>query len=204
MTEPGRGFSLEKLFAGLAAAAGWSLLALAFIVSAEIILRKFFAFSLQGADEIGGYILAIASAVGFSYCLASRAHIRIDIIVAHVPIRARVVLDLVAFVFLNIFVWSLIWRASVVALQSYEFSAIAATPLATPLIIPQILWCLALLLFGVLALGRLVVSVVRLSTGRWESALIELGSSALERELEHELAASKARVSDGEANTGSG
>ena len=206
MSEPGSRFSLEKPFALLAAVAGWALLFLAFLVSAEIFLRKFFAFSLQGADEIGGYILAITSAVGFSYALVSRAHIRIDIIAARLPVRPRAILDVIGFVFLNLYLWLLIWRAFVQAWQSYDFGAIALTPLKTPLVVPQLMWAIALLLFGMVALGFLVVSVVRLCKGRWEDALIELGTSALEVELEHELADTRARVrrDDGTANPETG
>ena len=38
----------------------------------EMVTRKLFNFSLQGVDEVGGYTLAVTSALGFSYTLLAR------------------------------------------------------------------------------------------------------------------------------------
>ena len=76
------GEGLARGCSWLAVAAGWTLLALAILVTFETIVRKFFGFSIQGADEIGGYVLAISSSIGFCYALVMRAHIRIDLLLS--------------------------------------------------------------------------------------------------------------------------
>ena len=55
-----------------ALACGYLLLFLSFLVGFEVVARKLFGFSLQGVDEIGGYILAILATIGFSYTLLRR------------------------------------------------------------------------------------------------------------------------------------
>ena len=55
------------------------LIASAVYVSAEVLGRRFFGFSLGGANEMSSYALAIpSSAWAFSYAVYERAHIRID------------------------------------------------------------------------------------------------------------------------------
>ena len=57
----------------LALIAGYLLLGLALLVTAEILLRRFLNVSLQGGDEFGGYVLAILAAFGFSWWIMSIA-----------------------------------------------------------------------------------------------------------------------------------
>ena len=61
---------------------GLMLLASAVFVSAEVLARKFLAVSLDGANEMSGYAMAISSAWAFSYALYERAHIRIDAVIS--------------------------------------------------------------------------------------------------------------------------
>ena len=53
---------LERLLANLF---GLVFLGLSFLVTIETVLRKVLNFSLQGAAELGGYALAVGSAIGF-------------------------------------------------------------------------------------------------------------------------------------------
>ena len=45
---------------------GWWLVLFSLASCFEMVSRKLFQYSLQGVDEIGGYTLAITSAVGFA------------------------------------------------------------------------------------------------------------------------------------------
>ena len=54
-------------------ACGWWLIALSVATCVEMVGRKLFGFSLQGVDELGGYTLAVTSAIGFSYTLLLKA-----------------------------------------------------------------------------------------------------------------------------------
>ncbi len=50
----------------------------AVLIAVEVVLRKVFALSLGGADEISNYVLAVTSSWTFGYALLRKAHIRID------------------------------------------------------------------------------------------------------------------------------
>ena len=54
-------------------------MALSLLVAVETVVRKLFNFSLQGADELGGYALAVCATIAFSLALLGRTHIRVDV-----------------------------------------------------------------------------------------------------------------------------
>ena len=70
---------------------GLVLIAFALFVSAETVSRKVFNFSFQGADELGGYALAIGGALSFTIALLERGHIRIDLLHDKLGTRAQAV-----------------------------------------------------------------------------------------------------------------
>ena len=77
---------------------GYGVLILSFAITVEIVGRKFFGFSLQGIDDIGGYALAIVAAIGASYTMAMRGHTRIDVFLIRMPAFWQAVLNAVAMV----------------------------------------------------------------------------------------------------------
>ncbi|WP_210260140.1 TRAP transporter small permease subunit [Hongsoonwoonella zoysiae] len=83
-----------KHFASLASRLfGIALIALSVFVSIETIARKLFNFSFEGADELGGYVLAVGSSLAFVVALLDRAHIRIDVLHARFPKKLQAVMD---------------------------------------------------------------------------------------------------------------
>ncbi len=69
---------------------GLCLLASASLIVLDLSLRKLMGWSLGGADEIAGYVLAIVSAWAFPITLLRRSHIRVDVLYSHAP-SARLV-----------------------------------------------------------------------------------------------------------------
>ncbi|MEZ5722314.1 MAG: TRAP transporter small permease subunit [Paracoccaceae bacterium] len=59
---------------------GVALLFLSGFVALETMMRKLFNTSLQGADELGGYVLAFGASAAFVVALIDRAHVRIDVL----------------------------------------------------------------------------------------------------------------------------
>ncbi|MEZ5861967.1 MAG: hypothetical protein R3D28_23835 [Geminicoccaceae bacterium] len=55
---------------------GVMMLALSFAIAAETLLRKFFAYSFGGIDELGGYAVAIAGPLAFTVAAVEQAHIQ--------------------------------------------------------------------------------------------------------------------------------
>lgn len=184
---------IESAIGVLAAAAGWGLLGLSFLIVFESFARKFFGFSVQGADEIAGYILATATSIGFSYALVGRAHIRIDLVYRRVPLWLQVTLNFLAFAVLSGFATLLAWRAVAVALESAEMRALAPTLLRTPLMVPQGIWASFLVLFCAVSCSSLLAIVWLALSGRAKQAAFQFGITSVEEELADELTDAKRR-----------
>ena len=171
----------------LALLAGYSLLGLSFLVTAEILLRRFLNFSLQGGDEFGGYVLAIIAAFGFAYTLLERAHTRVEIIVERVSPGAQAWLNVVSswcIASMGIF---LAWRAGATLLESIEFNSLSGTPMMTPLWQPQVLWVIGLLFFALTSSAVAIHSTALLSSeSRRLNALY--GIKTLDEIIEEEAA----------------
>lgn len=136
----------------LALVAGWALLALSILVGFEVVARKLFTFSLRGVDEIGGYVLAATSTVGFIYALVQHGHIRVNVAFRYFGPRLQALLHLAAYATLAAFATLLAWRGASVLARSISLEAVAPTLLGTPLWIPQGAWMLGLILFAALAI----------------------------------------------------
>jgi TRAP-type C4-dicarboxylate transport system permease small subunit len=173
--------------------AGWALICLSLLIAFEVVARKFFAFSTQGADEIGGYVLAISSAAAFSYGVHTKAHIRIDVVLRHLPVKWRATFNVVAYATLTLFAVTLAWQASRVVLQSWQFSALAPTPLAIPLILPQGIWGLGILLFAVVCVVTTIRAVSGLLRGHWERVAREFSPTDVRDDVAEEIAAARRR-----------
>ena len=126
---------------------GLLFLLLGFAVAAETLMRKILNKSLQGVDELGGYILAVGAALSFAVALAGRAHIRIDIIHDRLPLFLRSTLDLTALLAMTVSAVVVLAMGWISLSDSILFNATAQTPWATPLHYPQRLWVAALALF---------------------------------------------------------
>ena len=139
--------TFDKCSRYFAIAGGWALAILSLYIGADVIGRKLFAFSLQGSDEIGGYVLAIICAWGFSYTLVQKAHIRLSALLAKFPETAQAVANTIAYGALLLLAFLMLWRGAYMLFESLQIHAVAPTPLETPLWIPQGLWTLGLLWF---------------------------------------------------------
>ena len=143
---------MRRFADGLAVLTGWALLIYCFAVGVEILGRRYFGFSLQGVDEIGGYLMALIVAIGFTCALYSESHIRIDILLPRLPRRVTLWLNAAALAGLTGFAFFLVWQGSSVLTQSYKLRAVAPTPLLTPMAVPQAAWVALLILFLVAAI----------------------------------------------------
>lgn len=181
---------LEKL---AAMAFGFAFLALAGAVAVETFLRKVFNRSLQGVDELGGYILAVGAALAFAVALTSQAHIRIDVIHERLPRALRVLMNVLALPALAACALSAVTMAWFALQDSIQFNSTAQTPWATPLYLPQSLWVAALGLFALLAVIGTLRVLGLLVAGKIQEIDRRYGPRGAKEELEEELADLKAR-----------
>lgn len=145
---------------------GYMFLALSVFVTVETIARKLFNFSFQGADELGGYALAVGSSLAFTIALVGRSHIRIDLLHEHLSARVQSVLNWLAIMLLAMFGLLLAWVCLTVIIDTMAYRSTAPTPWTTPLIYPQSVWFAAQLVFAVVAVGLAVRATVLLVSGR--------------------------------------
>lgn len=170
-----------------------SLLFLASImIAVEVVLRKAFAISIGGADELSSYALAISCTWGFSFALFRKSHIRIDVLYCRLPQFGRFCLDIFSNILLLFYVSILSYFAFIVVKTSVVKLSTANTPLATPMWIPQSLWLTGLLFFAVTIFLILAGTIYNLLRGDQAAAAIISGISTLDEEIEEsaELATS--------------
>ncbi len=132
---------------------GTIFLVLAAVVTVETISRKVFNISLQGADELGGYALAVGSTIAFSLALMGRNHIRVDVFHEMLPRAVQAFMNWFSIVSLATFGIFVTWVATKVVTDTLQYGSTAQTPWATPLIWPQGVWYAGLLIFALVATG---------------------------------------------------
>lgn len=172
---------------------GLAFLTLAAAVATETFARKVFNKSLQGVDELGGYILAVGAALAFAVALVGRTHIRIDLLHDMMPRGVRILLNLVAVVLLAVAAVAIAYMAWIALTDTIQFNATAQTPWATPLKFPQAVWLAALAVFVIVALAQVVRVLGLIASGRGAEVDRGYGPRGAKDELADELADIEAR-----------
>ena len=171
----------------LATAFGAIFLLLSAVVTVETLSRKLFNVSLQGADELGGYALAVGSTIAFSLALMGRNHIRVDVFHEHFPRRLQATLNWLAIVSLALFGAFIAWIALKVIGDTMQYGSTAQTPWATPLIWPQSVWYVGLVVFALVAIGYAVHATRLLLGGHIDRLNHEFQPKSAKDELKEEL-----------------
>lgn len=166
---------------------GTTMIALSVTIVAEILLRKFFSFSLGGVDELGGYAVAIVAPLAFLVAAADSAHIRINLLHSRLPIRLRAVLNVAAAVSLTLLALFLFYFTVQTVLETLEYRSIAQTPWATPLIYPQSVWLAAMGVFALGMLGICAGAVALLFKRDWQALDLRYGPESVSDEVLAEL-----------------
>ncbi|HET6468030.1 MAG TPA: TRAP transporter small permease [Geminicoccaceae bacterium] len=172
---------------------GGALIALSFVVTIEVVLRKVFLIGLSAATELSAYALAVGTAWAYSFALLQRSHVRVDAVVRLLPKRAVVWIDLLAHASLTWFAGMLLWHGYGAFQASVDLRARAMTPLGTPLWIPQGLWVLGLLVFLVTCLAVLAHALRLLAAGRTAEVNGLIGTFSSQEEAVSEAAQAAAR-----------
>ena len=144
---------------------GYGCLDLSFLIVYEIFARKLFNHSLQGVDEIGGYVVAITGTFGMALAALERAHTRIDVLLLRLPARVQAGLNLLSYIALGLgaaFMGYMGWRTLD---ESLTFGSVSSSPLQVPLWIPQSLWMAGLVLFALSALWTALRGLLALRYG---------------------------------------
>jgi TRAP-type C4-dicarboxylate transport system permease small subunit len=177
----------ERIENLLATVFGLIFLALSVVVTVETLARKLFNVSLQGADELGGYALAVGSTIAFSLALMGRNHIRVDVFHEMLPRRVQSWLNwisIVSMATLGIFIAYLAFKVIVDTLQ---YRSTAPTPWQTPLIWPQAIWYAGLVIFALAAAGYALRASVLLFRGDYSRLNSDFHPKSVKEGLKEEL-----------------
>lgn len=114
------------------------IVAMVLLIVAEVVCRSFLGFSLMFGEELAGYLLVALVFLGMGASLHAGALFRVEFLIGSLSERGRNALQLVFDLLSLAFAVLLAWQMFALASGSYARHIEAATILATPLYIPQI------------------------------------------------------------------
>jgi TRAP-type C4-dicarboxylate transport system permease small subunit len=150
--------------------AGWGFIVCAGFITFDVIARRFFSFSSQATTELTGYTLAFGISWGLAHALTTRAHIRIDVLINHLPPAARYPMHLMSLATLAVFIGFIAKGAWDLVDESILFKATDISLLRTPLWIPQGLWAFGIVVFLALIVLLLIETFLLVLAGRGREA----------------------------------
>lgn len=115
--------ALVKFEGGVAAL---GLLLMLFQVCLEIVLRNFFNTSFLWSEEVSRYLMIWSVYFGAAAAVATGGHLRIDMLIDHVPAPVRRLLDTIANLWVLSFSVALAWAGWVVARESFAMDMVSA------------------------------------------------------------------------------
>jgi TRAP-type C4-dicarboxylate transport system permease small subunit len=191
---PARVARIHRTLWGIARGGSWFggvlILGSAFVVTADVLMRKFWGVTLGGADLIAGYALAIASAWGFGFAFLGRAHIRIDSFYVRMPAWLRIAVDFAGIGLMLAFFGLVTWYAIGVVAQSAARGSRSISALQIPVAVPQAIWVAGLLFFLLAMLLTLLLAIPLAASGRHAELQRLIGSKSADEEVAEERTAS--------------
>jgi len=169
--------------------AGWNYILCAAFITIDVLCRNFGGFSSSATTEITSYMLAFGIAWGLAHALATRSHIRIDVLVNRLPIGLRQYLHGFALLLLTGLSLFIAWCAWGLVGESILFNAKDTSALAIPLVIPQGLWAIGITMLAVFAVVLLLEVVCLLATGNAAEIDKLLGPRGYQEETQEALEA---------------
>jgi len=148
------------LFAKVAAAL--CLLSMVFLITVEVIGRKFFNFSTLIADEYSGYLLVAVFSFGIADTYFGGNHICIKLVTSRLNFFVKKILDFITNILAFIFCTLLTWQCTTLLITSYSMKTISLTVARTPIYLAQIPLVIGSFLFTLLSLLRVFSSAKEL------------------------------------------
>ena len=166
---------------------GGALMIAAFIVTIDVLFRKFVGWTMSGSDEITSYVFAASTTWAYSFVLLHRANVRIDAAYNLVKPKVRAVLDVLGVMLLLLYMGTLTERAIVVVQDSIAYGSVSNTTLLTPLWIPQLAWASGLVFFMITLIVVATYSIVMLLRGDFAGVNRVAGVMTVTEEIDTEI-----------------
>lgn len=102
---------------------------------------------IGGLDAYAGYSMAAAGFLALAHTFKKGEHIRVTLLLAALPSRSRLRLDIFALLVACLIAANLCWFSGKLVLDSYAYNDISTSDDATPLWIPQLAMAIGTLIF---------------------------------------------------------
>ena len=133
---------------------GLTTLALAVIISFDVLMRYFFNRPQLIVDEVAPFLLLVVIFGAAAQTFRVGGHIRVDLVTAHLPAAARAWLRAVNLALGILFLAVVIWVTTQSALTAFRYGRVSAVMLY-PLWVPMVLIPAGLLLMALCMVGTL-------------------------------------------------
>ena len=168
--------ALYRFAAGLAAAC---LVSIALLVVAQVAFRlidggrklmglEAYGLLVPSLAEIAGFLLVGASFLALASTLRHAGHIRVSILLQHVPALVAKALELWVLVLASALISYFAWQAAWLVYDSYVYNEVSFGIIPVPLWIPQLVMTCGVTVFAISLLDDLVMAL----TGREPSYVV--------------------------------
>jgi TRAP-type C4-dicarboxylate transport system permease small subunit len=148
--------ALDFLYDSAAALAALFMIGLLAMVLLSIVSRQLH-FNVPGIDAYAGYLMAGAGFLALAHTLKRGEHIRVTLVLQHLPPAAQRWLERWAMGAGAVLALLFAWYSVRLVLQSHEFHDISTGNDATPLWLPQLSMAAGALVFAIAALDEFVI-----------------------------------------------
>jgi TRAP-type mannitol/chloroaromatic compound transport system permease small subunit len=168
----------------LAWVGGAALLLSAVLISVDVTTRALWKIAYLESFELSTYAFAIATTMGLSYALVSKAHVRIEVVYVLFPARVRAWFDVFAYSGLSLVVVTLLYWCAQTFWGNVQSGARSNSSLALPLMWPQGLWLLGIAWIALLSTLLAARGLWLCLRGRAAEAHGLLGVATLQEEID--------------------
>ena len=105
--------AIEKIFI-----AGCVILCVMMMATVADVAGRYLRHPILGTDELVGLLMVCLASTALAYCHVKKGHIRLQLLTEHLPLKAQIALDIVAYLFC-LFGSSLITWQTLVRAQAY-------------------------------------------------------------------------------------
>ena len=146
---------LDALYSGSAVLAG-SIIVMTLVLVVVQMVSRLVRVTVPGVQDLAGYSLAATAFLALASTLRAGSHVRVNLLLAHLPPRAARLLDIWCCL-LGVVVSGYIayWSVDLVT-DSYEFGEVASALLPVPLWIPRITMVLGTVVLTIAFVDELV------------------------------------------------
>jgi TRAP-type C4-dicarboxylate transport system permease small subunit len=146
---------LDALYDAAAYLAAFFLVGTLAMVALGIVARLMNWF-IAGTDSYAGYCMAAAGFLALAHTLKRGEHIRVTLVLEHVPARARRALELWSLAAATVLALAFAWYSVRLTFQSWQFNDISTGNDATPLWIPQLAMAFGTIVLAIAFVDELV------------------------------------------------